>query len=208
MPKVPVYNMEGQKVGETDLPAEIFGQEVNMALIHEAVKMHRARARQGTAATKTRGLVSGGGRKPWRQKGTGRARHGSTRSPLWVGGGTIFGPSPRDYGYSMPRKARREALRSALSSKAEDGAIAVLDNLKLEETKTKLMAGLMAKLNEDGQSALVVMAERNRNVELSSRNLAGVDAVPADGISVYDVMGHGKLIITKDAIAKIEEVFA
>lgn len=207
MPKVPVYNMEGNQVGEIDLNDAIFGTEVNEPLLHQAVVRHLANQRQGTASTKVRSEVRGGGRKPWRQKGTGRARHGSTRSPIWVGGGTTFGPKPRDYRQSMPKKARRAALRSALSAKVGAGDLIVLDTLALDEPKTKLMASVLAKINA-GQRPIIVTAERDATLELSARNIPGVVLREAHGLSVYDVLSHPKLIITKDGVAKVEEVFA
>lgn len=207
MPKVPVYNMEGSQVGEIELNEAIFGTEVNEPLLHQAVVAYEANKRQGTVSTKTRTEVRGGGRKPWRQKGTGRARHGSTRSPIWVGGGVTFGPKPRDYRQALPKKARRAALRSALSAKVGAGDIIVLESLSLSEVKTKQVAQVLERLNATG-TALIVTDQRNRNVELSTRNIPGVALRTADGINAYEVLKHSKLVITKDGVAKVEEVFA
>lgn len=206
MPRVAVYNTKGEQVGDIELRDDIFGVEVNEALVHQAVVRYLANQRQGTASTKTRGEVSGGGRKPWRQKGTGRARHGSIRSPIWVGGGTVFGPKPRDYRQAMPKKARRAALRSALSSKVAAGEFLVLDELQLAQPKTRQVVELLANLKAKGSSALLVTADVDRNVVLSARNIPGVGTTRAGDLNVYDVVRHSKVIATKDAIAKIEEV--
>lgn len=206
MPKVAVYNAKGEQVGDIELKDEIFGVEVNEALVHQAVVRYLANQRQGTVATKTRGQVSGGGRKPWRQKGTGRARHGSIRSPIWVGGGTTFGPQPRDYRQAMPKKARRAALRSALSSKVAAGELLVLDELKLEQPKTREVVNVLANLKANDASALFVTGDLDRNVVLSARNIPGVGTRRAGDLNVYDVVAHGRVIATRDAIAKIEEV--
>lgn len=206
MPKVAVYNTKGEQVGDIELKDEVFGVEVNEPLVHQAIVRYLANQRQGTVATKTRGQVRGGGRKPWRQKGTGRARHGSIRSPIWVGGGTTFGPQPRDYRQAMPKKARRAALRSALSSKVASGELLVLDELKLEQPKTREVASVLANLKADDASALFVTAELDRNVVLSARNIPKVNTRRAGDLNVYDVVAHRRVIATKDAIAKIEEV--
>lgn len=206
MPKVALFNIKGEQVGEIDLKEEIFGIEPNEGLVHDAVVMQLANRRVGTASTKTRSEVSGGGRKPWRQKGTGRARHGSIRSPIWRGGGITFGPQPRKYTVAMPKKARRLALKSVLSSKVKNGNIIVLDNLAVSEPKTKLMSQILETLKAN--KALVVTADVDQNVVLSSRNIPGVTPVHAGGINVYDLVKHEKLVITKDAVAKVEEVLA
>jgi large subunit ribosomal protein L4 len=206
MPKVAVYNMEGKQVGELELNDAIFGVEVNQDLMHKAVLSQLANRRQGTASVKTRGLVSGGGRKPWRQKGTGRARQGSIRSPQWVGGGVVFGPTPRDYSFRLPKKARRAALKSALSAKAAAGNIVVLDQLTVREPKTKVMAGVFKAL--DVRKPLLVTAEWDRNVELSVRNIPGAVVAKSVGLNVYDILNSEKLVMTKDAVAKLEEVLA
>ncbi len=193
-------------MGDLELSETVFGAPVNEGLVHQAVVRYLANQRQGTASTKTRGEVSGGGRKPWRQKGTGRARQGSIRAPQWVGGGTVFGPKPRDYRQAMPKKARRAALRSALSSKVASGELLVLDELTFEEPKTKKMVEVLQNLKAAGASALVVTGELDRNVILSARNIPGVGTTRAGDLNVYDVVAHARLIATKDAIAKIEEV--
>jgi len=198
--------MKGEQVGDLELSETVFGAPVNEGLVHQAVVRYLANQRQGTASTKTRGEVSGGGRKPWRQKGTGRARQGSIRAPQWVGGGTVFGPKPRDYRQAMPKKARRAALRSALSSKVASGELLVLDELTFEEPKTKKMVEVLQNLKAAGASALVVTGELDRNVILSARNIPGVGTTRAGDLNVYDVVAHARLIATKDAIAKIEEV--
>lgn len=206
MPKVPVLNMEGKQVGEIELADSIFGVEPNQHVMHEAVKMQLASIRRGTHDVKNRSEVRGGGRKPWRQKGTGRARQGSIRSPQWVGGGTVFGPTPRSYAYKLPKKVRRLALKSALSSKLVDNAIIVLDVLNFDTPKTKEMLRVLGNVNA-AKKALVVGLEGG-NAELSTRNIPGVKFVSATGINVYDLLNHESLVITKDAVAKVEEVFA
>ena len=207
MPKVPVYNQDGQTVGEIELSDKVFGSEVNEALLHQAVVMHLASLRRGTHDTKTRAEVSGGGKKPWRQKGTGRARAGSNRSPLWRHGGVVFGPHPRSYRFSMPKKARRVALRSALSSKLGEQDLIVLDSLQMAEPKTKAMARILENLKAT-RSAFLVTAGPDENVMKSARNIAGVKAAPVGNINVYDVLKHKKLVLTKDAVAAVEEVLA
>ncbi len=207
MPKVKLYDMNGKEKGEVELSDAVFGAEVNEALMHDVVVMYQANQRQGTSATKTRGLVSGGGKKPWRQKGTGRARAGSTRSPLWRHGGITFGPQPRSYSYTMPRQARRAALRSALSAKVKSGEMVLVDHLALDEAKTKEMARVLGNLGA-AEGALVVTAGSDENLSRSSRNIPGVDAVVAAGLNVYSVLTHDKLVMTKDAVAKVEEALA
>jgi len=206
MPKVAVFDITGKQTGEIELSDDVFGVEVNPAVMHQAVVMQLANQRQGTAATKTRGLVRGGGRKPWRQKGTGRARAGSIRSPLWVGGGTVFGPQPRSYSFRMPRKARRLALKSALSSKVESGELVVLEELRMAEPKTKEFIKILTNLNAAAAKALVVLGEPDLTVEKSSRNIPNVKAITSSGINVYDLLYHDKVLLTRDAVAKIEEV--
>lgn len=206
MPKVAVYNMEGKQVGELELSDAVFGVKVNQDLMHRAVLSYLANRRQGTAAVKNRGDVSGGGRKPWRQKGTGRARQGSIRSPQWVGGGVVFGPTPRDYSWRLPKKARRAALKSALSAKAAAGDILVLDQLTVEKPKTKVMAGVFEAL--DVRKPLLVTAEWDQNVELSVRNIPGAVVAKSVGLNVYDILNSEKLVMTKDAVARLEEVLA
>jgi large subunit ribosomal protein L4 len=207
MPKVAVYNVDGKQVGELDLAEGIFGLEPNIHVLHSAVLLQQATLRSGTHDTKGRSEVRGGGRKPWKQKGTGRARQGSIRSPQWKGGGIVFGPTPRSYGFKLPRKVRRLAIKSALSSKAQDNQIIVLDQLSLSQPKTKDITKLLNNLKVL-RKALVVTADFDNNVALSARNIPGVKFVAAEGINVLDVMKYDQLIITKDAVAKVEEVFA
>jgi large subunit ribosomal protein L4 len=207
MPKVSVYNVDGNQVGELDLADGIFGLEPNIHVLHSAVLLQQATLRSGTHDTKGRSEVRGGGRKPWKQKGTGRARQGSIRSPQWKGGGIVFGPTPRSYGFKLPRKVRRLAIKSALSSKAQDNQIIVLDQLSLSQPKTKDITKLLNNLKVV-RKALVVTADFDNNVALSARNIPGVKFVAAEGINVLDVMKYDQLIITKDAVAKVEEVFA
>jgi large subunit ribosomal protein L4 len=207
MPKVAVYTVAGQQTGDLELNESVFGVEVNEALIHQAVVMQLAAQRLGTHATKTRGLVRGGGRKPWKQKGTGRARSGSTRSPIWVGGGTVFGPTPRSYAFRMPRKQRRLAIKCALSDKVQSGDFVVLEILDFAAPKTKDVVKMLNDFSVD-KKVLLVTAETVDNVEKSSRNIPGVKAISSCGLNVYDILNHNKLFITKDAITRIEEVLA
>jgi large subunit ribosomal protein L4 len=199
-----MYNVKGEKTGEINLAETVFGVTVNQSVMHDAVVSYLASLRRGTHATKTRGLVSGGGRKPWRQKGTGRARQGSIRAPQWVGGGTVFGPTPRDYGYKLPRKMRRLALKSALSSKVLSGELIVLDELAIAGPKTKEMVAILGNLK--AQKALVITATEDFNVELSARNLPGVKAADTSELNVYDILAYDRLVMTKDAVARVEEV--
>lgn len=205
MPRVPVYNLKGETVGEIELSDSVFAVPMNSGLIHQAVVRHLANQRLGTADTKTRAEVSGGGRKPWRQKGTGRARQGSTRSPLWRHGGVVFGPHPRSYAQDMPRKMRRLALKVALSEKLRSGGLTVVEDMKLPEPKTKQVVSLLKNLGAP-KKALLVTAERDELVDRSARNLPGVLAAGALALNVYDVLNHDRLIITKDAVARVEEV--
>lgn len=207
MPKVALLNATGAQVGDIELNDAVFGIEPNESVVHEAVVMQMASWRQGTHCTKSRGEVRGGGRKPWRQKGTGRARCGTSRSPIWRGGAIVFGPKPREYSYSIPKKKRRLALKSVLSGKVADNDILVLDTLNFDQPKTKEMVKVLEALKVDAK-ALVVTADVDENVMKSTRNIEGVTPVAAASINVYDVLAHNKLIITKDAIAKIEEVLA
>ncbi|RRJ62141.1 50S ribosomal protein L4 [Paenibacillus oralis] len=207
MPKVALFNISGSQVGEVELNDAVFGIEPNTHVLHEAVVMQRASLRFGTHKVKGRSEVRGGGRKPWKQKGTGRARQGSIRAPQWVGGGTVFGPTPRSYSYKLPKKVRRLAIKSALSSKVIDQDIIVLDALSLNAPKTKEFAAILNNLKVD-RKALVVALSYDDNVALSARNIPGVKFVAADGINVLDVLTHDKLIITKEAVQKVEEVLA
>ena len=206
MANVSVYNMEGKEVGTIELNDAVFGVEVNEHLVHMAVVQQLANNRQGTQKAKTRSEVSGGGRKPWRQKGTGHARQGSTRSPQWTGGGVVFAPVPRDYSFKMNKKEKRAALLSALTSKVQAAKIVVVDELKFDEIKTKNFATVMSNLKVS--KGLVVLAENDANVVLSARNMADVDTTLVNTINVYDVMKANTLVLTKDAVAKIEEVYA
>ena len=207
MPKVALFNQSGSKVGDIELNDAIFGIEPNQHVLFEAVVMQRASLRQGTHKTKIRSEVAGGGRKPWRQKGTGRARQGSIRSPQWRGGGTVFGPVPRSYSYKLPKKVRRLALKSALSTKVLEENILVLESLAFETPKTKDFKAVLNGLSVDSK-ALIVTANLEENVALSARNIPGVTVVTASGINVLDVLNHDKLIMTKAAVEKVEEVLA
>lgn len=207
MPKIALYDMRGAQVGEIELNDSVFGIKPNEAVMYEFVKMQLANKRQGTSSTKTRAEVRGGGRKPWRQKGTGRARAGSSRSPIWKGGGVTFGPKPRDYSYRLPRKVRRLAMKSALSSKFEDKSIIIVDHFDIEEPKTKLMAEVLKSLNV-GRKTLLVTSVTDQNVIKSARNIPGVKPLQADFINVYDILNHETLLMTKDAVSRVEEVFA
>ena len=207
MPTLDIYSAQRDKVGEVNLSEEVFGVEVKSYLLHEVVVWQLACRRRGTAKTKTRSEVRGGGKKPWRQKGSGRARVGSSRSPLWRKGGVTFGPKPRDYSFKMHRKVRRQAMRSALTSKLTSDDIIVLDDLDLEAPKTKKMIELLDILKVE-RKALIVTGCHKPNVYLSARNLQGVSVTFAPLINVYDLLLHDKLILTKEAVAKIEEVYS
>jgi len=207
MTKVSVLSQTGASVGEIELNDAIFGIEPNEAVVYDAIVMQQASRRQGTHDTKGRSEVRGGGRKPWKQKGTGRARQGSIRSPQWVGGGTVFGPTPRSYAYKLPKKVRRLALRSALSSKVANNEFIVLEGLTIDAPKTKDMIAVFAALSIE-RKVLVVTADYNESVVLSTRNIPGVTVVDAAGVNVLDLVAHDKVIITKDAVARVEEVLA
>ena len=207
MTTVALYNTDGKKVGDIELNESVFGVEVRPDVMHEVVVNYLANQRQGTQSTKTRTEVRGGGIKPWRQKGTGRARQGSIRAPQWVGGGVALGPKPRDYRYSVNKKVRRLALKSALSSKVVDNDIIVLDGLKLDEIKTSQIVKILANLGVT-EKALFVLPENDKKVVLSARNIKGVDTTFVGAINTYEVLNHTKCIIVKDAVAKLEEVYA
>lgn len=207
MPTANVVNMEGAKIGEIELAESIFGIEPNPVVVHEVVKNHLANCRQGTQSSLTRAEVSGGGIKPWRQKGTGRARQGSTRSPQWTHGGVVFAPKPRDYSYSVNKKVKRLALKSVLSDKAASGAIVVVDGLEMAEPKTKAFAGFLSAAGVEGK-AVVVTEGVKANVVKSARNIPGVVTTPATVLSVYDIVNAKNLVIDKAALAVIEEVYA
>ena len=206
MAKVSVYNMEGSQVGELELNDSVFGVEVNEHLVHMAVVQQLANNRQGTQSARTRGEVSGGGRKPWRQKGTGHARQGSTRSPQWTGGGVVFAPKPRDYSFKMNKKEKRLALKSALTSRVQEEKFVVLDELKLEDVKTKAMVKILDNLKV--KKALVVMDNNDQNVVLSARNLPEVKTALTNTINVYDILKYDTVVTTKAAVAAMEEVYA
>lgn len=205
MPKVKLYNIAGQETGEIELNDNVFGVDYNEAVIHQAVVRQMANERLGTHATKTRGLVRGGGKKPWKQKGTGRARVGSIRSPLWVGGGTVFGPTPRSHAKDMPRKARQLAVKSALSEKLRANELIVIDAIDFEAPKTKNVVKMLADLHSEGKALIVDGA---RNTVLSARNIPGVKAYAPSGLNIYDIVNTDKLFLTQEAVKKIEEVLA
>lgn len=206
MANVAVYNMEGKEVGSMELNDAIFGVEVNEHLVHMAVVQQLANKRQGTQKAKTRGEVRGGGRKPWRQKGTGHARQGSIRAPQWTGGGVVFAPTPRDYSFKMNKKEKRAALKSALTSRVQENKLIVLDELKFDEIKTKKCVEVLNNLNVN--KALIVIGEENENVEMSARNIPDVKTSLTNRINVYDILKYNTVVVTKDAVAKIEEVYA
>ena len=207
MPKVTLFNQTGSQVGDIELNESIFGIEPNNHVLFEAIIMQRASLRQGTHKVKNRSEVAGGGRKPWKQKGTGRARQGSIRSPQWRGGGVVFGPTPRSYSYKLPKKVRRLAIKSALSAKALEENILVLESLSFEAPKTKEFVAVLKNLSVDTKT-LVVTDGLDEKVALSARNIPGVTVVEADGLNVLDVVSHNKLILTKSAVEKVEEVLA
>ncbi len=207
MPKVPVYNMQGESVGEIELSEEVWNAEIHDSIVHDAVQSQLASRRAGTHKVKTRAEVRGGGRKPWKQKGTGRARQGSIRSPQWVGGGTVHGPAPRSYAYQLPKKVRRIAMRSVLTSKVADGALIVLDEFSLPEAKTRHMVSALQALGISNK-ALFVDAAKSDDIYRSLKNIQGVSYSAADTINVYDLLWHDRLVITKAAVARVEEVFS
>ena len=206
MPKVGLYNVQGEQVGSIQLKDEIFGVEVNQVVLHQVVVNQLANLRQGTQSTKTRGEVRGGGIKPWKQKGTGRARQGSIRAPQWIKGGIALGPKPRSYKYSLPKKVKRLAMKSALSSKVLDNSVLVLEDLKLDEIKTKVMVELLNRLEIDSK-ALIVLPEKNLEIQKSARNIPGIKTILVNTLNVYDILKYDKFIITKEAVAKVEEVY-
>ena len=206
MANVSVYNIEGKEVGKIDLSDAVFGVEVNEHLVHMAVVSQLANNRQGTQKAKTRSEVSGGGRKPWRQKGTGHARQGSTRAPQWTGGGVVFASVPRDYSFKMNKREKRAALKSALTSRVEENKFIVIDEINFEEAKTKNFANILKNL--DVSKALVVLEDDNKNAELSARNIADVKTAKTNTINVYDILKYNTVITTKAVVAKIEEVYA
>lgn len=205
MAKVAVYKMDGTECGDIELKDSVFGAEVKVAVMHEAVVAYLANRRQGTQSAKTRGEVNGGGKKPYRQKGTGRARQGSIRSPQWVGGGVAFAPKPRDYAVKMNKKARRVAIRSALTTRVQENKLVVLEDLNLAEIKTKAMQNVLDQF--DLSKALILLSNEDTNAILSARNIPNVKTLPAEQVNVYDVLKYENLVATKAAIEKIEEVF-
>jgi len=207
MPNVALYNMEGKQIGDINLSEAVFGQEVNKSVLHQVVVNYLANQRQGTQSTKTRSEVRGGGIKPWRQKGTGRARQGSIRAPQWIKGGIALGPKPRDYGYVLNKKVKIVALKSALSSKVAEQEIIVVDDIAMTEIKTKTVDTMLKNLNVEGK-ALIVTCDKNDNVVKSAKNIPGVSTAFTGSLNVYEILGHDKLIITKDAVTKLEEVYA
>ncbi len=207
MPKLDILNIAGERVGEIGLNDDIFGIEVNVSVLHEVVKNYLANQRQGTQSAKTRAEVRGGGKKPFKQKGTGRARQGTIRAPHYVGGGVVFAPKPRSYRYELPKKVKRLGMFSALSSKVESESMIVLDELTLEQPKTKDMIKILSDIKAD-KKTLVVLKEKNENVLRSVNNIPGVKATFVGEMNVYDILNHGSLVITKEAAQKIEEVYA
>jgi large subunit ribosomal protein L4 len=205
--RIPVFSPEREQVGEFELPAAIASQPVREHLLYEVVKMQLANRRAGTAATKTRGAVSGGGKKPWRQQGTGRARAGSTRSPLWVGGATVFGPQPRSYAYRLPRSARKTALESALAMKQREGSLVVVNDISLPELKTKHMVAFLNRL-QMGASVLVVIPDADATVEKAARNLPGVKVLRSQGLNVYDLLRYRQALFTRAALQRVSERLA
>jgi len=207
MPKVDVYNIEGEVVDNIELSDSIFGFEINEKVIQLAVLNQLANKRQGNQSTKTKSEVRGGGKKPWRQKGTGRARQGSIRSAQWTGGGVVLGPKPRSYRYSLPKKVKRIALKSALSSKVSENELIVLDNLYFQDIKTKQMINVLKNLKITDNNAVFVLASKDENVQKSARNIKGIETLLVNTLNVYDILKYNKLIITKDAITRVEEVY-
>jgi len=208
MPEVTVVNMDNKETGKVDLPKKLFDGPVRIDLIHEAVKNYLANQRQGNASTKTKGLVMGGGKKPWRQKGTGRARAGSIRSPLWRGGGTVFGPLTRDYSYKLPKKVKRKALYAAFTSKLQNESIIVINEVVINEPKTRLVKKFLETMQLDNKRVLLVVDKRDRNLELASRNLYLVKVAKASDLNVYDLLYYEKMILTMKAVNLLKELHA
>lgn len=204
--QVEIINKDNKKIGKTDLPDDIFGADVKKGLLHEIVRNHLANKRQGTACTKTKGLVRGGGRKPYKQKGTGRARAGSIRSPLWKGGGTVFGPQPRDYSYKLPKKVKWGALNSALSAKIADDEVTIIDSITIAEPKTKLVKELLAGIGITS-GVLIIVPEKNGALEMAVRNIPKVDVARVNELNVYSILSHHRLLIAKDAVEKMKATY-
>ncbi len=207
MPKVDVYNVEGKKVSDIELADSVFGIEPNENIVHSVLKNYLANQRQGTQSTKTRAEVSGGGKKPWRQKGTGRARQGSTRAPQWIKGGVALGPKPRSYRYTVNKKERRLAIKSVLSSKVLEKELTVVDKLELKEIKTKSMVKALSALKVEGKT-LIILPENDKNVVMSARNIEGVKTISANNINIFDLLKYSNLILPVDTVKKLEEVYA
>ncbi|MEK6672966.1 MAG: 50S ribosomal protein L4 [Nitrospirota bacterium] len=207
MPDIELKDKNNNKKGSISLPEELFGLSNRKDILHASVVNFLANQRQGTHATKTKGLVSGGGKKPWKQKHTGRARSGSNRSPLWRGGGTIFGPQPRDYSYKLPKNFRKRAVGEALSAKLSDGEVTVIDDISVGAPKTREMTGILKSLGLEGKSVLIVLHDRDENIILSSRNIPGVRVRNASDINPYEIIRHDSVVITKDAVNKIAEAY-
>ena len=207
MPKVDVYDIKGKKVSDVELNENVFGIEPNEAIVHSVLVNYLANQRQGTQSTKTRAEVRGGGRKPWRQKGTGRARQGSIRAPQWIKGGIALGPKPRSYSYRINKKEKQLAIKSILSAKVLDNELTVVDKLELKETKTKIMAKALTDLKVEGK-ALIILADKNENVSRSSRNIEGVKTIELNTINVFDLLNCNKLVLPLDTVKKLEEVYA
>ena len=206
MAQTEIINKDNKPVGKTELPDDIFGVEVKRGLLHEVVRNHLANKRQGTAATKTKGLVRGGGRKPYKQKGTGRARSGSIRSPLWKGGGTVFGPQPRDYSYKLPKKVKWSALSSALTAKFVDSEVIIIDDLSFTEPRTKAVRGLLDSLGLKN-NVLIIIPEKNEALELASRNIPRVHVARVNELNVFSILSHEKLLISRGAVEKMKEAY-
>lgn len=207
MAETEIISQDNKSIGKTDLPDDIFGVDVKKGLLHEVVRNHLANKRQGSAATKTRGLVRGGGRKPYRQKGSGRARAGSNRSPIWKGGGTVFGPHPRDYSYKLPRKAKWAALSSSLTAKFADGEVKVIDKINIDKPKTKTVKDLLKGLGIE-KSVLIIIPEKHDALELSARNLTKVNVSRVNELNVFMILSHEELLISKDAVEKMKETYS
>lgn len=208
MPQVAKYDTAGKEVGKMELADSVFNENINEHVVHQVVNAQLAAMRQGNASTKTRSEVRGGGRKPWRQKGTGRARHGSIRSPLWVGGGTVFGPKPRDYRQKVSKKVKKLALRSILTDKVQTDSLLVLDNLGFDKPKTRQVVELLASLNLEGKKVLIIIPERDSNIYLSARNIPGVKTLVMDALNAYDLLNNDYILMSGEAVQKIEEVLA
>jgi len=206
MPNVSLFDKDGKDIGKIDLNENIFGVEVNTHVMHLALKRQLANARRGSACTKTRGEVRGGGKKPWRQKGTGRARHGSRRSPIWKGGGVTFGPKPRDFSLHLPKKVRRLAIKSALTTKINEGKVKIVDAINIDSPKTRLMVDFLKKFNFDSKTLIVIPA-RDENIEKSTRNLENAKVILSSNLNIHDLLKYDNLILTKEAVHAIEEVF-